>query len=75
MLLMAKVPLQRTAGGLQMEQQHQYVDQEKTKNHVYNNHKKVYAIKFQSVVAPNDEIANLFGTAEGKRDDSGILGD
>ena len=28
---------------------------------VYNGHKKVYSIKFQSIVAPNGLIANLFG--------------
>ena len=28
---------------------------------VYNGHKRVHAIKFQSVVAPNGLIANLYG--------------
>lgn len=28
---------------------------------VYNGHKRVHAIKFQSVVTPNGMIANLFG--------------
>ena len=42
---------------------------------MYNGHKKVHAIKFQSVVAPNGLIANLFGPVEGRRHDSGMLGD
>ena len=40
-----------------------------------NGYKKVYAIKFQSVVAPNGLIANLFGPVEGRRHDSSMLGD
>ena len=40
---------------------------------VYNGHKRVHAIKFQSVVAPNGLIANLFGPVEGRRHDSGML--
>ena len=42
---------------------------------MYDGHKKVHAKKFQSVVASNSLIANLFGPVEGKRHDSGILGD
>ena len=42
---------------------------------MYNGHKKLHAIKLQSVVAPNDLIANLFGPVEGRRDDSRMLGD
>ena len=42
---------------------------------MYNDHKKVHAIKFQFVVAPNGLIANLFGPVEGRRHDSGMLGD
>ena len=42
---------------------------------VYNGHKKVHALKFQSVVAPNGLVANLFGPVEGKRHDSGMLAD
>ena len=42
---------------------------------MYNGHKKVHAIKFQSVVAPNGLIANLFGSVEDRRDDSGMLGE
>ena len=33
----------------------------------------MHAIKFQSVVAPNGLVANLYGPAEGKRHDSGML--
>ena len=40
---------------------------------VYNGHKRVHAIKFQSIVTPNGLIANLFGPVEGRRHDSGIL--
>ena len=40
---------------------------------VYNGHKRVHALKFQSVVAPNGLIANLFGPVEGRRHDSGML--
>ena len=37
---------------------------------LYNGHKRVHSIKFQSVVAPNGLIANLYGPVEGKRHDS-----
>ena len=40
---------------------------------VYNGHKRVHALKFQSVVTPNDLIANLFSPVEGGRYDSGML--
>ena len=40
---------------------------------LYNRHKKVNALKFQSVVAPNGFITNLYGPVEGKRHDSGML--
>ena len=33
---------------------------------LYNGHKRYYCIKFQSVVAPNGLIGNLFGPVEGK---------
>ena len=39
---------------------------------LYNGHKRVHAIKFQSIVAPNGLIANLFGPVEGRRRDSGM---
>ena len=47
---------------------------------VYNGHKKVHSLKFQSVALPNGIIGNLFGPIEGRRHDcfllreSGILG-
>ena len=42
---------------------------------VYNGHKRVHSLKFQSVVTPNGMNANLFGPVEGRRHDSGMLGD
>ena len=42
---------------------------------VYNGHKRVHSIKFQSVVAPNGMIANLAGPYEGRKHDSGMLTD
>lgn len=42
---------------------------------VYNGHKRVHALKFQSVVAPNGLVANMYGPVEGKRHDSGMLRD
>ena len=42
---------------------------------VYNGHKRVHALKFQSIVTPNGLIANLFGPVEGRRHDSGMLAD
>ena len=40
---------------------------------LYNGHKRVHSIKFQSVVAANGLIANLYGPVEGRRHDSGML--
>ena len=40
---------------------------------LYNGHKKIHAIKFQSVAAPSGLIANLYGPVEGKRHDSSML--
>lgn len=40
---------------------------------VYNGHKKVHALKFQSIAAPNGLIANLYGPVEGRRHDSAVL--
>ena len=42
---------------------------------MYNGHKKIHAIVFQSVVAPNGLIANWFGPVQDRRDDSGMLGE
>ena len=35
--------------------------------HLYNSHKIIHAIKFQSVATPNGLVANLFGPLEGTR--------
>ena len=40
---------------------------------MYNGHKRVHAIKCQSVVTPNGVIANLSGPFEGKSHDSTML--
>ncbi|CAB4017499.1 Hypothetical predicted protein [Paramuricea clavata] len=40
---------------------------------MYNGHKRVHSIKFQSVVLPNGLIGNLAGPYEGKRHDSMML--
>lgn len=40
---------------------------------MYNGHKRVHSVKFQSVVIPNGLIANLSGPFEGKRHDSTML--
>ena len=40
---------------------------------VYDGHKRVHALKFQSIVTPNGLIANLFGPVEGRRHNSGML--
>ncbi|XP_048583759.1 uncharacterized protein LOC125563069 [Nematostella vectensis] len=42
---------------------------------VYNGHKRVHAIKFQSVVVPNGMVANMYGPVEGRKHDSGMLKD
>ena len=38
-----------------------------------NGHKRVHAIKFQSVTAPNGLIAYLYGPVEGRSHDNGML--
>ena len=40
---------------------------------MYNGHKRMHSLKFQSVVIPNGLIANLDGPFEGKRHDSTML--
>ena len=40
---------------------------------IYNGHKRVHALKFQSTAIPNGIIANLYGPVEGKRHDSRML--
>ncbi|CAG7827895.1 unnamed protein product, partial [Allacma fusca] len=39
----------------------------------YNGHKRVHALKFQSLILPNGIIANLYGPVEGRRHDAHIL--
>ena len=41
----------------------------------YNGHKRVHALKFQSILTPNGLIANLYGPVQGNRHDAGILRD
>ena len=40
---------------------------------LYNGHKRVHSIKFQSVVAANGLIVNLYGPVEGRQHDGGML--
>ena len=40
---------------------------------LYNGHKRIHALKFQSVATPNGLIANLYGPIEGQRHDSAML--
>ncbi|CAH3029463.1 unnamed protein product [Porites evermanni] len=40
---------------------------------VYNGHKRVHGLKFQSVALPNGLIANLFGPVEGRKHDASML--
>ena len=40
---------------------------------LYNKHKRLHALKYQSATAPSGMIANLFGPVEGKRHDCAIL--
>ena len=42
---------------------------------VYNGHRRVHALKFQSIATPNGLRANLFGPVDGCRHDSGMLAD
>ena len=47
----------------------------KNRRVLYNGHKRVHSIKFQSIAAPNGLCANLFGPVEGRRHDSEMLAD
>ena len=40
---------------------------------VYNGHKRVHGLKFQSIAVPNGLIAHLYGPIEGRRHDAGML--
>ena len=39
----------------------------------YNGHKRIHSLKFQSVVAPDGMILNLYGPVEGRRHDCALL--
>ena len=40
---------------------------------LYNGHKQLHTLKYQSVTTPSGIIANLFGPVEGKRHDCAVL--
>lgn len=40
---------------------------------MYNGHKRIHALKYQSVTAPNGLIAHLYGPVEGRRHDAYML--
>ena len=40
---------------------------------LYNGHKRVHGIKFQSIVCPDGMIVNLYGPFKGRRHDSFML--
>lgn len=42
---------------------------------VYNGHKRVHGVKFQSVALPNGIIGNMYGPIEGRRHDAAMLAD
>ena len=42
---------------------------------MYSGHKRVHALKFQSVALPNGLIGNLYGPVESRRHDAGMLKD
>ena len=46
---------------------------DKNQRMVYNGHKRLHALKFQSVALPNGNIANLYGPVEGRRHDAALL--
>ena len=39
----------------------------------YNGHKRVHAVKYQSILTPDGLICHLFGPVEGRRYDAGVL--
>ena len=41
----------------------------------YNGRKRTHALKFQAVTVPDGLITQLFGPVEGRRHDSGVLGE
>lgn len=40
---------------------------------VYSGHKRVHALKYQSIMVPNGLVANMFGPFEGRRHDAAML--
>lgn len=40
---------------------------------VYNGHKRVHGLKFQSIMAPNGIIAHFYGPVDERRHDPGLL--
>ncbi|CAH3032617.1 unnamed protein product, partial [Porites lobata] len=42
---------------------------------VYNGHKRVHALKYQSVALPCGMISNMYGPVEGRKHDAGMLAD
>ncbi|XP_068737629.1 trichohyalin-like [Montipora capricornis] len=42
---------------------------------LYNGHKRVHALKFQSIALPNGLMGNLYGPVEGRKHDEGMLVD
>ncbi|XP_073251791.1 uncharacterized protein [Porites lutea] len=42
---------------------------------LYDGHKRVHALKFQSVVLPSGMIAYMYGPVEGRKHDAGMLAD
>nr|XP_006818565.1 PREDICTED: uncharacterized protein LOC102805935 [Saccoglossus kowalevskii] len=40
---------------------------------VFSGHKRIHAMKFQSIIAPNGLIAHMFGPFEGRRHDAAML--
>ncbi|PFX24965.1 Protein PRY1 [Stylophora pistillata] len=42
---------------------------------VYNGHKRVHGLKYQSVALPCGIIANMYGPVEGRKHDAGMLAD
>ena len=58
-----------------MGQSVQFADQAfiKEPSKFYNGHKRVHALKFQTIVSPDGLISHMFGAMEGCRHDSGML--
>ncbi|CAC5396108.1 unnamed protein product [Mytilus coruscus] len=50
-----------------------YVDRLQISAFCFNGHKRVHAIKFQSIVSPNGLVANMYGPIESRRHDAGLL--